>query len=73
MGSVPVLVPTISGLISGILVYGTCRSFDVAPGKSAGIAAVVGLMTTIGQMASSWLRVQAADATLQLPSGTLGG
>lgn len=77
--AVPVITPTpsptvskipwgssvLSGGIMGLVTYGTCVGFEVPSGKAAGIGVAVGLMTMVGQIASSLLKGWADDVAAQ--------
>lgn len=56
-----------SGGIMGLVAYGICRGFEVAPNKAMGIGVTMGLMTLVGQVASQVLKGWADDVMTTTP------
>lgn len=57
-----VAAPLISGAIMTAVSYSVARAMEIEKSKSWGLAATMGIVTAIGQIASGWLRGYAAKA-----------
>lgn len=67
MSKIPWGAALLSGGIMGLVTYGVVGAFGVPSSKATGIGVTVGLMTTIGQVASNLLKGWADDVMTTTP------